>query len=201
MRTYASCRVALAVLAAGLGFACRHENAKFAPDLPGAPALAAPAERAITAPPPVPVERLRLPSLVGRVLGDAPASPGAPALHPAWIVDPDDSALNMRVEERMVGTRRVLVLDSLLRRSRTGRATWIVVDAIRVPGAADSLRITTFCGYEQAEPSRRLVALVRPADAYEIRDIRAAWRVNRAAQHFEDASLIGLRCWNEEWGQ
>ena len=107
----------------------------------------------------------------------------------------------MGVEERSIGKRRVLVLDSVIRTSRTGQPTWLIVDAIRLPDVGDSLELDNYCGYGRAEEGRRLIALVKPVDAYELADIRAAWRVNRAAQRFEAASLADLRCWNERWGQ
>jgi hypothetical protein len=117
------------------------------------------------------------------------------------MIDSAFAAPTIGVEERSIGGRRILALDSVIRTSRTGRPTWLIVDAIRLPDVGDSLELNSDCGYAMAEGGRRLIALVTRVDAYEIADIRAAWRVNRAAQRFEAASLAGLRCWNEGWGQ
>lgn len=201
MTTLRTAAVLFLACVAGASAACRRTKVSLATDTPGAPALAAPPQRARGAPVEIPVERLRLPSLVGRVFSDAIPFPGSSAYRGGWMIDPADTALNIGVQERTAGGRRVLVLDSVIRRSRTGRPTWLIVDAIRLPAVGDSLALSTRCGYEQAEEHRRLIALVPPVDAYEITDIRAAWRVNRTTQRFESASLIGLRCWNEEWGQ
>lgn len=193
--------VLLLLCVAGSSEACRRTKVDLATDTPGAPALAAPPQRTRGAPAEIPVERLRLASLVGKVFSDAIPFPGSATYRRGWMIDPADTALNIGVQERFLGGRRVLVLDSVVRRSRTGRPTWLIVDAIRLPDVGDSVALSIRCGYDKADEDRRLIALVPPVDAYEVTDIRAAWRVNRAAQRFEAAPLADLRCWNEEWGQ
>lgn len=186
---------------AASGTACRHESADFTPDTAGAPALAAPPQRDRGVPLDVPVERLRLGTLLGRTYGDSIPFPGAAELRGRWMLDSAPDAPTVVVEERSSGGRTVLALDSLVGRTRAGRPLWLILDAIRLPVAGDSVVFMTNCGYDQAVGGRRLFALARQADAYELTDVRAAWRVNRATQHFEAASLAGLRCWNEGWGQ
>ncbi len=201
MTTLRTTAVLLLLCIAGSSAACRRTKVSLAIDTPGAPALAAPPQRTRGAPVEIPVERLRLANLIGKVFGDAIPFPGSATYRGGWMIYPADTALNIGVQERILGGRRVLVLDSVIRRSRTGRPTWLIVDAIRLPDVGDSVALSTRCGYDKADEERRLIALVPPVDAYEVADIRAAWRVNRAAQRFEAAPLDGLRCWNEEWGQ
>jgi hypothetical protein len=201
MPTLRTAAVLFLVCVAGASASCRHESPSFSADAPGPPALAAPPQRSPGAAREIPVEQLRIPRLVGRVFGDAIPFPGSARRLGGWTIDPSVAAPTMGVEERSIGKRRVLVLDSMIRTSRTGQPTWLIVDAIRLPDVGDSLELDTYCGYGRAEEDRRLIALVKPVDAYEMADIRAAWRVNRTAQRFEAASLADLRCWNEGWGQ
>ncbi len=197
-------RVPAAILllcVAGSGTSCRHESADFTPDTPGAPALAAPPQHERGAPLDIPVERLRLAELVGKAYGDSIPFPGSAAFRGRWMLDSAPAAPTVGVEERSSGGRTVLVLDSIVGRSRAGRPLWLILDAIRLPVAGDSVVLHTNCGYDQAVAGRRLFALARQIDAYELTDVRAAWLVNRATRRFEAASLVGLRCWNEGWGQ
>jgi len=179
---------------AGASSSCRRASVSLSSDTPGAPALAAPPQHSPSDQRAIPVEQLRLQGLVGRVFSDAIPFPGSARHRAGWMIDSAVAAPAIGVEERSIGGRRILALDSVIRTSRTGRPTWLIVDAIRLPDVGDSLELNTDCGYAKAEEGRRLIALVRRVDAYEIADIRAA-------QRFEAASLAGLRCWNEGWGQ
>lgn len=179
---------------------CRHESADFSADVPGVPALAAPSQPTRIAPVEIPVERLRLQALVGKVFGDSIPFPEVSTYLGGWIIDSAPGSA-IAVEERSVAGRHVLLLDSLLGRSPARHPTWLILDAIRLPDAGDSVELNVHCGYEATVQDRRLIALVWPIDAYEVTAIRAAWRVNRATRRFEAAPLVGLRCWNEGWGQ
>lgn len=186
---------------AGSSASCRRESVSLSGDTPGAPALAAPPHHSPSAPLEIPVERLRLQRLVGKVFSDSIPFPGSAKYRSGWMIDSAVAAPTIGVEERSIGGRRILALDSVIRRSSTGHPTWLIVDAIRLPDLGDSVELNISCGYGKAEADRRLIAFVRPIDAYEVAEIRAAWRVNRATQRFEAAPLAGLRCWNEGWGQ
>lgn len=201
MATLRTTAVLILACFAGASSSCRRASVSLSSDTPGAPALAAPPQHSPNDQRAVPVEQLRLQGLVGRVFSDAIPFPGSAKPRASWMIDSAVAAPTIGVEERSLGSRRILALDSVIRTSRTGRPTWLIVDAIRLPDVGDSLELNTDCGYGKAEVGRRLIALVGRVDAYEIADIRAAWRVNRAAQRFEAASLAGLRCWNEGWGQ
>lgn len=112
----------------------------------------------------------------------------------AWLIQNGDTAPVFGVEILVQGSRRLAVLSREVGRSGPN-PVWQILDAGRLPALSGSARVVSRCRRGQAE-EQELFAIANAGTGEELTDIRAAWRANTAAGHFEPVGKDAVRCAN-----
>jgi hypothetical protein len=118
-----------------------------------------------------------------------------------WTVGPEtEPGRSYGVSYVRQGNQKMLWLERLVSRDRSGNPTWEIIDAINLP------RFNP--GEELAPPSCKLkgvadpelIALVKYEDKEIWRNIRQAWRANRRTRKIEVIPPTNIVCNNPGWG-